>query len=106
MEDAAEEAADTIKKGFGALMSFGKQAVKKIEKKVEAVLEGKKFEEKEEVEVSEGPKCAYGTCGKCKDFRMEILPGLIHKYIEGVRMARDFFPKVVDKLNFYVEKIK
>ncbi len=87
-------------------MDFGKKAVKKIEKKVEAVLEGKKFKDEEEPVVVEGSKTAYGTCGKCKDFRIEILPGLIAKYIEGVRMARDFFPAVVDKLNFYVEKIK
>lgn len=47
VEDAAEEAVDTVKKGFGALMDFGKKAIKKIEKKVEAVIEGKKFVEED-----------------------------------------------------------
>jgi hypothetical protein len=65
VEDAAEEAVDTLKKGFGSLMAFGKSAVKKIEKKVEAVIEGKKFveEEKEEEVKVEGPKTAIATLG-------------------------------------------
>jgi hypothetical protein len=37
---------------------------------------------------------------------MEVFPGFVARYIEGVRLAKDHFASVVDKLNFYVEKVK